>query len=249
LCFQLCKQRGLNVVWIDFHLAGRDLIEGRAMKTELTDSKAAGGICARGVAFGCTSIRAVQRRARFHADRRAEDAAGQGTVRVEIAKTGRWVKGGARLIIAEVFEAVLRSPAFRQRACLRVTREIGRETFPRCAGPATNARGAGRIFCRELAEAFAQPRCVELVNGEDSVATLRATGTAYEEIAAATSRVGERGIEDLHKLVVALGACISTWQVGFQELRRFRRRLTMELFQNGKRLPVGTPTPLPPLFF
>jgi hypothetical protein len=44
---------------------------------------------------------------------------------------------------------------------------------------------------------------VELIDGEDAVATMRAAGTAGQPFAAALHGVGEGGIHDLNELLIS----------------------------------------------
>src|SRR5947209_4879160 len=57
---------------------------------------------------------------------------------------------------------------------------------------------------RQKVHPFAQSSRVELIDGEDAVTALRASWTADQPFATLACCAGERGVDDLHQLLVAL---------------------------------------------
>ena len=66
-----------------------------------------------------------------------------------------------------------------------------------CAGPLTDACGAGWILRLERGEAFAQTGSILLADVERSTAAIPATGTADQPRSAFARRFGERRVNDL----------------------------------------------------
>src|ERR1700688_2560035 len=78
------------------------------------------------------------------------------------------------------------------------TRQVmGREASDRVVCAGANPKGFLRRCFFEIGEALPQALGVELVDGENSNAALRAPGTADQPSAAALGRIGQGGIHDL----------------------------------------------------
>ena len=71
------------------------------------------------------------------------------------------------------------------------------------AGAIANLRGAVRDRSLPVRPASLQPKRVELVDGESSDATLRASRLADQPLAAAAGRIGQGRIDNLHQLLIA----------------------------------------------
>ena len=81
-----------------------------------------------------------------------------------------------------------------------VAREAGIETGEGGGDSGVDAGGACGVGLGEGSEAIAEAGCVLLRDGEDSVAALRAAGTADEVRATAKSGGGEGGSYDLDEV-------------------------------------------------
>jgi len=72
-------------------------------------------------------------------------------------------------------------------------------------GAFADACGALRIGLLGFRKSVAQTERIELIDSEDSDATVRTTGTASQPFAAALRGVGQGGVDDLDELLIAGG--------------------------------------------
>lgn len=155
--------------------------------------------------FGCCSVEAEVANAEgfFGAERRAEDAAGHGASRVEVAESGGRIEGGAGFVVGEVFK--VNGTIFVEKAGAGVAGKIGSEAVDGLAGAEAEGGGAFGIGGIEERKAFAEADGVELGDGEDADAALGASGSTQEPGAGAAGSVGDGGVDDLNELRIACG--------------------------------------------
>ncbi len=171
--------------------------------------------------FGCCSVEAEVANAEgfFGAERRAEDAAGHGASRVEVAESGGRIEGGAGFVVGEVFK--VNGTIFVEKAGAGVAGKIGSEAVDGLAGAEAEGGGAFGIGGIEERKAFAEADGVELGDGEDADAALGASGSTQEPGAGAAGSVGDGGVDDLNELRIAeesaMGSRIE--EVGVKNLR------------------------------
>jgi hypothetical protein len=154
--------------------------------------------------FGCCSVETkfADAEAFFCSQRRAENAAGHGAGGVEVAESGGGIEGRAGFVVGEVFEV---GAVFVEKAGARVAGEIWREAGDGLSRSLAEGEGAFGIGGIESGESLAQAGCVQLGDGEDADATLRASRSAQEPGAGAAGSVGDGGVNDLDELCVAGG--------------------------------------------
>ena len=148
------KQLRLEMVGIDLHFAGGNFGVGCTLKAKLTDTESM-----------------------FRVNRRTESAASHGAMRVEVAGSGFRIERGTRLVVSEVLELALRTWTLGEESCFAIPGKVGRNAVERLASTLANASGASGIGGAEFRKALAESCYVELVDGEDADAALRATGT------------------------------------------------------------------------
>lgn len=156
-------------------LAGGDLFGGGVDEAEL-----AGGEVVFGGAHG-----------------RAEGAAENGTMLVEVAGAVFEVKHGTGLIVGELFEEDGGFVVFVEDAGVAVAGEPGVETGEGVGYSFADAGCALGVGFVEVFEAFAEAGGVFMCDGEDADAALRAAGAADEVCAAPVVGVGYGGVYDL----------------------------------------------------
>ena len=134
---------------------------------------------------------------------RAKDTAGHGPPRVYIAAAGRGVECGACGIVSEIFEACLVIDRTAECAGVSIAGKI-RTVFGEPGAGAVGDFGSERGICdAQLGHPGAQARGIERVNGKGSVTALRAPDATCKERFGAAGCLGERGIQNLHKLDIA----------------------------------------------
>jgi hypothetical protein len=180
--FGFGSDAGLEVVGVEMNFAGCDLFLGCAVEAELADAEA-------GIACIILSTK-----------RRTEDAAGHGAGGIEVAESGGGIENGAGLVVGEVFELRVVDEAG-----VRVAGKKRSETSGRFTGALADGRGAVGIDGIEGGEAFAETGGVQLGDGKDADAALRASGSAEEEGAGAAGGIGNGGVDDVDELGVAGG--------------------------------------------
>jgi hypothetical protein len=150
------------------------------------------------------------------AHRRAEGAAGERAVRVEVAAAGRGIEDGAgdSGVLGEIG---IRLVAVGQRSARSIARKSGGEERQLILGPGDDRRRPVRITDRQLGEAAAQARGVQAVDGKGPVAALRAAGPAGQPVAGQCRGLAHRLVDDLEKTAVGVfertafeGAGVST---------------------------------------
>jgi len=132
---------------------------------------------------------------------RAEGAAEDGAIGVEVAGVGDGVEDGAGLIFGQIFEEGAGLVVFVEDAGAGVAGEVGEEAGEGGGGAGVDAMGAGGVGLPEVGEAFSEPGGVCLGDGEDAVAALRAAGATGEVRAGAGGGAGEGAVDDLEEVV------------------------------------------------
>lgn len=174
----------------DGHFAGGDLGFGGADEAQFAAAQHVGWFVALIVGGG-------------HADGRTEDAAGHGAPGVDVAESCGGVEGGTRGFVGEVFESSVVGIGCAEEAGLGIAREVGEVFAEPGAGAEFEIGGEGGLGGAQRIHAGAEAEDVERIDGEGSVAALRAPGSAGEPGAGATAGFGERSIDDLHEFSVA----------------------------------------------
>jgi hypothetical protein len=129
---------------------------------------------------------------------RTKDPAGNGTRKVQVTKAGGGIECRTRLIIGEVFETRLRLLRWIQQPGRWIAWKTLREPLDRSPRTLANGFGAFRITAGKLSQSLLKTGRIELMDGEDAHATLRATGPANQPLSAAPGGVRQRGVENLH---------------------------------------------------
>src|SRR5580658_1730667 len=96
------------------------------------------------------------------------------------------VECGTSFIIRKIGKPPLRIISFVQYAADRVAGKICRHARNRISSPRANSRSSLRRARFKLGEAAAQSRGIELIDGENSNAALRASRAANQPFAAAS---------------------------------------------------------------
>jgi len=169
----------------DGHFAGGHLFRSSTDEAQLAMAKAFGAVFASG------------------AHRRAEYAASHGPPRLHIAATGCGVERRTCGIVGEVFEAGLVSRGTAKRAGVSIAGKIRAVLREPGAGAALDLGREHGICGAQLGHSGAEARGVKRVDGEGSMAALRAADTAGKERSGTASGLGKRSIHDLHKLGIA----------------------------------------------
>jgi hypothetical protein len=105
------------------------------------------------------------------------------------------------LVIGEVLEARLLRRI--QQAGGRVAREILAKPFDGSLRPLNHSMSAFGIVPHKLTQPLVQPSCIQLINGENPYAALRASWSTDQPISAASGGVGQRRVQDLNQLRVS----------------------------------------------
>lgn len=163
------------------HLAGRDL--GRIRRGE---AKLAAAECAT-----------------FHANRRPKDAASHRSPRVHVATSGDGVQRGTGGLVGTLLKLLALPFRLREHPRFGIAGENWRELPHPRFRPQPNGPGKFRIAPLQLVHARPKPRNIKRVDAEWAVAALRASGSADKVRTRAALGLGERGIHDLYKLLVA----------------------------------------------
>ncbi len=129
-------------------------------------------------------------------ERRPEGAAHHGTKFVEFTGPGRGVEHGTGLVVGKLIPAfaIFVVVGFIEQAGGGVAGVFGGKAGDGVQSAFADAGGAVGVVLFGLRETVAQAEGVELIDGEDAVATMRAAGTAGQPFAAALHGVGEGGI-------------------------------------------------------
>jgi hypothetical protein len=98
-----------------------------------------------------------------------------------------------------------------QQASGRVAREVLAKPFDRFPRPLNHSLSAFGIAHRKLTQPLLQPGRIQLINGENPYAALRAPWSADQPIAAPSSGVGQCRVQDLNQL-----------RITSRQLNRFR---------------------------
>ena len=172
---QFVQQRGLQVVRVQLHFTGGDLVAGGALEAKFAH---ANRVCPA-------------------ADGRAENAASNGTRGIEVAGALLGVECRAGFLVCQGGEAVVGFVAFLQHAGHGVAREIPAKARQVLAGTLADALGAACVAPLEFGKAIAQAPGVELADRERADATLVAAGAAHQPCAALARGFGQCGIHNL----------------------------------------------------
>jgi hypothetical protein len=131
---------------------------------------------------------------------RAEGAAEDGAMLVEVAGAGGGVEDGAGLVVGELFEEDGGFVVLTEDAGGEVAGEPGVEAGEGVGYSCVDACGFFWVWFFEEWEAFAEAGGVLVGYGEDAYAALRAAGVADEVCAAAAVGIGYGGVYDLNEV-------------------------------------------------
>ncbi len=177
--FQFSEQIRLHVIRIDNHLAACDLLIRRTVKTKLANSQPAVR------SYGRTK-RAARHRPGI----------------VKIAQSRLWIEHRTHLIVRKFRKALFRFLPFVQHARFRIPRKLRRQPLHRSPGPLANAGRPLRVRLFKLRQLLLQPHRIQLIDGKHAHATLRASRTAHQPLAAAPRGVGQSGVHDLNQRLI-----------------------------------------------
>jgi len=141
----------------------------------------------------------------FHADGRAEDAAGHGPPSVDAAKARGWIERGAGSIVGEVLEAFAVEGGVAEQAGGGVAGEDRPVLGDPSAGAALDCVGRVGVGVAEGFHPGLEAQSVEGIDGEGTMAALGAARAAGEMVAGAAGGFGEGRIEDLDEFSVGGG--------------------------------------------
>lgn len=181
---QFFQKPGFEVVRIGLHFAGGDFGLGSAIEAEVANPQIT-----------------------FRHERRSKGAAHHGTVFVKFAGSGRGVEHGARFVVGKLIPtlAIFVVFGFIEDTGGRIAGVLGGKSSDRVQGAFADASGAVGVFFFGLCQAVPKAERVELIDGKDSVTTMRTAGTAGQPFAAATHGVGEGSVDDLDEFLISGG--------------------------------------------
>ncbi len=174
--FQFPEQLRFQVIRIGNHLAARDLIIRRAVKTKLAHSQPA---------------------VRSHG--RTKGAARHRPGIVQIAQSRLRIEHRTNLIVRKPRKALFHLLPFAEHARFRIPRKLRRQTLHRSPGPLANAGRPLWVCLFKLRQPLLQPHLIQLIDGKHAHATLRASRTARQPLAAAPRGVGQSSVHDLNQ--------------------------------------------------
>jgi hypothetical protein len=177
---QFLKQNGFQIIRVGIHFAGGNFFVGGSLKTKFANAKAIFG------AYGWS-----------------KHATSHGACFIELTKSGRRIKGRARLIVGEISKALFCLLSLVQQPISRITGEVLRQPGNRFPRPLPHAVGTFRRALSQIRKSFPEPGSIELIYGEDSNAALRATRTADEPLTAFMGGIGERRIYYLNQCLIS----------------------------------------------
>jgi hypothetical protein len=128
---------------------------------------------------------------------RAEGAAEDGPMFVEVAGAGGEVEDGTRLVVGELLEEDGSLVVFAKNAGGEIAGEPWVEAGESIGYSCVDACGSLRVCCFEDGKAFTEAGCVFVGDGEDADAALGAAGVADEMISTPTVGVGYGCVYDL----------------------------------------------------
>lgn len=130
--FKFLQQRRFEVVGIDFHFAGCDLLVGCAVKAELADAESF-----------------------FGAHGRTESTTSDGPRSVEVTRTRRGVEDWAGFVVREICKTMF--CIFVQHAASGVAGELGRDACDRLTRPCSNPRSSLLVLLPQFLKTVPQP--------------------------------------------------------------------------------------------
>jgi hypothetical protein len=179
LLFGFGCERGFELIGFEVDCASGNFFFAGSAEAELADAEAVAG-----------------------GQRWSEGATGDGARCVEIAEAGSGIESGTGFFVGEIFEGV--GAVGIEQAGADVAGKCGRETRDGLLRAGSHCGGSLRIGCFEGAETEAEPRSIELRDGEDADAALGASWTAFEVGSGTAGRVGYSGIDDLYELRIEM---------------------------------------------
>lgn len=173
------EQRRFQIIRIRIHFARCNFLVGSAHKTKFTNAQTI-----------------------FRAHGRSKDATSHGPRFIKFAESRRGIERRARLVVGELGKAFFCLFAFVQPATRWITGKIFRRPGNRLPSAFAHAQSTLRRGLLQLSESFTQADGVDLIYGEHSYATLRATWTADEPLSAFTGNLSQRGIHYLDQHLI-----------------------------------------------
>jgi hypothetical protein len=131
---------------------------------------------------------------------RPEHPAGHGARTIQVAMTGRRIERGTGLIIGKVLKAGRLRRI--QQAGGGVARELRAKPFDGFPGPLNHSMSAFSIAYHKLMQSLLQTGRIQLINGENPYAALRAPWSADQPIPTASRGLRQRSVQNLNELRV-----------------------------------------------
>ena len=135
--------------------------------------------------------------------RRTKDAAGHRPRFIEIAEPGCRIERGTGCVVSELLESRSLGIGLTQQAGCEVSGKLTAEFVNPSLRPALDFGCAPRLIPPQRFHADAEPPHIRLIDGEGSIAALRAPRPADEPFAGASLGLGQRCVDDLDELGVA----------------------------------------------
>ena len=139
----------------------------------------------------------------FRCDRRSKNTAGDGAGSVEFAGSGCRVQSGTRLVVGKIIPTLRGFLRFIEQAGSRIARQLRGQPCDRLARALPHPGGALWSLQFEFHEAITQAQSVQLIDGEHSDATLRASRAADQPFTASTRRIRKSRVDDLDQRLIS----------------------------------------------
>ena len=133
----------------------------------------------------------------------SENAASNGPRGIEIAGSRLRAESGARFVVSEAGEGCLFFLGFAENTGDRVSWELGHKPVHGRECPLPDMRGTDRVGGLQLRKSPPETLRIQLADGKDANAALRASRAAGNMVTTASSRIGEGCIDDLHELRIS----------------------------------------------
>ena len=151
---------------------------------------------------------------------RAEDPAGHGPPRVDVAAAGCGVERGTGGFVGEALEALPLRIGFSEHTRPLIAGKIRAVFCKPGAGAALDRCGKLGIGLAQLAHSGLKAHGVERIHGEGAVAALRAADAAGEKSSGAARRIGEGVVHNPHKVGIARGKAHEGKDTGLRQRPR-----------------------------
>jgi hypothetical protein len=133
---------------------------------------------------------------------RPEDPARHGTRCIEVAGAGEGVENRTGFIVGKIFKLIF--VRFMQNSRCVIAGKLRRQPESRLLGADTDSGGPRRIGPIQLMQSCTQTKRIQLADGEDADAALRASRAALQPFAGSAGGVGRGRIHNLHQISIRL---------------------------------------------